>query len=91
MAELHVRWIGLSHPSVKHAFGIGIALAQASLIIHEHEHLKCYLYDCLYHMCLSLNALHMLRFTCNQCIKCLRDPRSTFNMFRMSYEQLLYS
>ena len=41
----------------KHAFGIGIAWEQASLIIHEHEHLKFYIYDCLYHMCLLLNAL----------------------------------
>ena len=70
---------------VKHAFNIGIAWAQALLIIHEHKHLNFYLYVCLYHMCLSLIASHMLGFTCNQCIKCFMDPRSTFNMFRMSY------
>ena len=28
---------------VKHAFGIRIAWGQASLIIHEHEHLKFYI------------------------------------------------
>ena len=85
--EISLRGKGYNTLGVKHAFCIGIAWA--SLTIHEHEHLKFYLYDCLYHMCLLLNALHMLRFTCDQYIKCLWDPRGTFNMFIMSHRTTL--
>ena len=82
----HVNWPGHCNTlDVKHAFGIGIAWAQAALIILEHEHLKFHLSDCLYHICLLLNALHMPGFTCDLCIKCLWDLRSTLNMFRLSH------
>ena len=36
---------------LKLAFSLGIARAQGSLIIHEHEYLKYHFYVCLYCLC----------------------------------------